>query len=79
MVSLCCPLPTVINGALPNFGTFLKLLKKEKLSEDAEGFRSRYESIMLSLEQGHMPTRPVSVICDDDSGYFSANRAQGTL
>lgn len=66
----------IINGALPNFGTFLKLLKKEKLSEDAEGFRSRYESIMLSLEQGHMPTRPVSVICDDDSGYFSANRAQ---
>ena len=66
---------SVYNAALPSIGTFLKVvLKREKLSEDAELLRSQYELVLHSLEQGHMPSRPVSIICDDDSGYFSANR-----
>lgn len=67
---------TVINRGLPNISTYIKvILKREKLSEEAESMRARYENLLTSLETGNnVPHRPVSIICDDDSGYFSGNR-----
>ncbi len=69
----------VINSGLPNIVTYLKVvLRKEKLSEEAEAKRQKYEIILNSLEQGnHIGGRPLSILCDDDSGYFSANRIRG--
>ena len=53
-------------------------LKKEKLSEEAEAKRQKYEIILNSLEQGNFAGgRPLSILCDDDSGYFSSNRIRG--
>lgn len=67
---------SVITSHLPNIGNYLKIvLKKENLSEEAEAKRQKYEIILNSLEQGIASSgRPCSIICDEDSGYFSANR-----
>ena len=63
---------SVINRVLPNLNTFIKVvLKREKLSEEAEASRARYELILKTMEEGHTPPRPVSFIGDDDSGYHS--------
>ena len=63
---------TVINRALPNVYTFITTtLKREKLSEDAEESRANYEVILKAMEEGRTPSRPVSLIGDDDSGYHS--------
>ena len=69
----------VINYALPNIAQYIKvILKKEKLSEEGESKRQKYESFLNSLEQEvSCGGRPHSFICDDDSGYFSANRNRG--
>ena len=69
---------TVMNQALPNLSLFIKtILKREKLSEEAEGVRARYEAILTALEQG-VTKRPVSIVVgEDDGGYFSGNRARG--
>ena len=69
----------VINGGLPNIANYVRVvLKKENLSEEAEVKRQKYEVILNSLEQGiYSGGRPRSVVCDDDSGYFSANRNRG--
>ncbi len=69
----------VINHGLPNIAHYLKeCLKKENLSEEAELKRQKYESILLSLEHGGVSAgRPPSFICDEDNGYFSANRNRG--
>ncbi len=70
----------MINRALPGISTYIRVvLKKEKLSEEAESIRARYEVSLASLEQqGTAATglsqRPVSIIGDDDSGYFSGNK-----
>ena len=65
-------LPTVINRGLPNIVTFVKVvLKREKLSEEAESYRARYEAILKAMEEGQPLPRPVSLIGDDDSGYHS--------
>lgn len=54
------------------------VLKREKLSDEAELVRKRYDSILSSLEQGLVPGgRPLSFVGDDDSGYYSANRIRG--
>lgn len=60
---------------------YLKVvLKKEKLSEEAEAKRFKYEMILNSLEQGLQSSgRPLSIVCDDDSGYFSVNRNRGLI
>ncbi len=70
----------VINMGLPNISKFLRVvLKKEKLSEEAESMRAHYDGLLSALEQGsgvnHL--RPVSIIGDDDGGYFSGNRTRG--
>lgn len=68
----------VINRTLPNVATFVRLvLKREKLSEEAESLRARYEESLNALEQGRLPPRPISFNGDDDSGYFSGNRPRG--
>lgn len=68
----------VINSSLPNIVNYLKVvLKKEKLSEEAEAKRQKYEIILNSLEHGLLSARPHSIVCDEDSGYFSANRNRG--
>ena len=70
--------PTVINHALPNVAAFMRtVLKREKLSDEAEHLRARYEENLNALEHGRHPPRPVSFVGDDDSGYFSANRPRG--
>ncbi len=79
-VSLHHHAPLVINRALPNVSMYIRvILKREKLSEEAESMRARYDSLLSALEQGsgvnHL--RPVSIIGDDDSGYFSGNRTRG--
>lgn len=62
----------VINRVLPNFNTFIKVvLKREKLSEEAESIRAHYEVILKAMEEGNTPPRPISLIGDDDSGYHS--------
>lgn len=54
------------------------MLKREKLSEEAEAKRQKYEILLASLEQGQLTgARPHSIVCDEDSGYFSANRGRG--
>ena len=70
---------TVINTTLPNLGQFVKVvLKRERLSEEAESFRKQYDSILSSLEQGlSLGGRPISFVGDDDSGYYSSNRLRG--
>lgn len=70
----------VINSSLPNIVNYLKVvLKKEKLSDEAEAKRQKYEVILNSLEHGlQSGARPLSIVCDDDSGYFSSNRIRGT-
>ena len=66
------PLSAVINQVLPNFNTFIKvILKRESLSEEAESNRAHYEVILKTMEEGHPPPRPFSLIGDDDSGYHS--------
>lgn len=74
-----CFSSAVITSGLPNIVNYLKVvLKKEKLSEEAEAKRQKYEILLSSLEQGHHAGgRPLSIICDDDSGYFSSNRIRG--
>ena len=73
-----CVLFLVISCNLPNIVNYVKVvLKKEKLSEEAEAKRQKYEIILNSLEQGLSVARPRSVLCDEDSGYFSANRSRG--
>lgn len=69
----------VITATLPNLGNYIKIvLKREKLSDEAESMRKRYDSILSSLEQGLIPGgRPLSIVGDDDSGYYSANRIRG--
>lgn len=68
----------MINHTLPNVAAFVRtVLKREKLSDEAECLRARYEETLNALEQGRHPPRPVSFIGDDDSGYFSANRPRG--
>ena len=68
----------VINRTLPNVATFVRLvLKREKLSEEAESLRAKYEESLNALEQGRLPPRPISFNGDDDSGYFSGNRPRG--
>jgi len=55
-------------------------LKKEKLSEEAEALRKKYDTILSSLELGYVPGgRPTSMIGDDDSGYCSSNRVRGEM
>ena len=68
-----------ISAALPNIANYVRvILKKESLSEEAEAKRQKYEVILTSLEQGlSTGGRPRSILCDDDSGYFSANRNRG--
>ena len=69
---------TAINRGLPNIAVYMRtILKREKLTEEAEAYRHRYEAILNSLEQGIYPQRPMSFLGDDDSGYFSANRQRG--
>jgi hypothetical protein len=69
----------VINCSLPNIVNYIKVvLKKEKLSEEAEAQRQKYEGILISLEHGLLSgARPLSIVCDEDSGYFLANRNRG--
>ena len=68
----------MINHTLPNVAAFVRtVLKREKLSDEAECLRAKYEETLNALEQGRHPPRPVSFIGDDDSGYFSANRPRG--
>ncbi len=67
----------MINKALPNISIFIRVvLKREKLSEEAESLRARYEAHLATIEQGStvVSQRPVSIIGDDDSGYFSGNK-----
>lgn len=65
-------LSPVINRVLPNFNTFIKVvLKREKLSEEAELSRAYYEAILKAMEDSNPPPRPISLIGDDDSGYHS--------
>ena len=67
-----------INRGLPNIATYVRVvLKREKLSEEAESYRLKYETLLTQLEQAVGPLRPVSLVGDDDSGYFSANRPKG--
>ena len=62
----------MINRALPNLNNFIKVvLKREKLSQEAESCRAHYEVILKTMEEGDLPPRPVSLIGDDDSGYHS--------
>lgn len=74
-----------IQHGLPNIATYLKtILKREKLSDEAESLRMRYDTILTSLEQGVLPSsvavpRRKSLSCEDDGGYFSGNRTRGTL
>lgn len=64
---------------MPNIVSYIRVvLSHEKLSEEAESWRCRYDSILTALEQGHQPLRPVSLVGDGDSGYFSVNRSRGT-
>ncbi len=74
-----CSFLSAINRGLPNIPTFIRVvLKREKLSEEAESYRQRYEHLLAQLEQQSGVTlRPASLIGDDDSGYFSANRPKG--
>ena len=70
----------VITATLPNVGNYIRVvLKRERLSDEAESVRKLYDSILSSLEQGlHLGGRPVSsIVYDDDSGYYSANRIRG--
>ena len=71
-------LSTDINRLFPNFNAFIKVtLRREKLSEEAEASRARYEAIIKAMEEDHPPPRPVSLIGDDDSGYHST-KPKGT-
>ena len=66
-----CP-SSDINRLFPDFNAFIKvILKKEKLSEEAELYRARYEGIIKGMEEDDPPPRPASLIGDDDSGYHS--------
>ena len=71
-----------IQRGLPNIATYLRIvLKREKLSEEAESLRSRYDAILASLEQGVFPSsfgRRQSFSTEDDGGYFSGNRPRST-
>ena len=71
---------TAIQRGLPNIAVYLRtVLKREKLSEEAESLRMRYDSILASLEQGVFPLgRRQSFSTEDDGGYFSGNRTRGT-
>jgi hypothetical protein len=69
-----------INRLFPNFNAFIKVvLKRERLSEEAESNRARYEAIIKAMEEGHPPPRPASLVGDDDSGYHSTKPKGGSL
>ena len=68
-----------IQRGLPNIATYLRVvLKREKLSEEAESLRMRYDTILASLEQGVFPSFQRRFSVEDDGGYFSGNRIRGT-
>ena len=68
-----------IQRGLPNIATYLRVvLKREKLSEEAESLRTRYDTILASLEQGVFPSFQRRFSVEDDGGYFSGNRIRGT-
>ena len=71
--------PVAIQRGLPNIATYLRVvLKREKLSEEAESLRMRYDTILASLEQGVFPSFQRRFSVEDDGGYFSGNRIRGT-
>lgn len=69
----------MIQQGLPGIYQYIKVvLKKEKLSDEAESKRQKYELILTSLEQGNsLGGRPCSFVCEDDNGYIPTNRNRG--
>ena len=66
-----------IQRGLPNIATYLRVvLKREKLSEEAESLRMRYDAILGNLEQGLFPSFGRRFSVEDDGGYFSGNRVR---
>ena len=77
---------TAVDRVLPSISTYLRdMLKKEKLSPEAEALRARYDSVLMSLERISSsellpPPVPRSVLrksMGDSPGLPPVNRARG--
>ena len=77
---------TAVDRVLPSISTYLRdMLKKEKLSPEAEALRARYDSVLMSLERISTtellpPPAPRSMLrksVGDSPGLPPVNRPRG--